>query len=35
MAEKKMVEAITAMEEDFAQWYTDVVKKESLWITHL
>ena len=25
--EKKMVEAITSMEEDFAQWYTDVVKK--------
>ena len=30
MAEKKMVEAITAMEEDFAQWYTDVVKKAEL-----
>ena len=27
MADKKMVEAITSMEEDFAQWYTDVVKK--------
>ncbi len=25
--DKKMVEAITSMEEDFAQWYTDVVKK--------
>ena len=25
--EKKLVEAITSMEEDFAQWYTDVVKK--------
>ena len=25
MADKKMVEAITSMEEDFAQWYTDVV----------
>ena len=24
---KKMVEAITSMDEDFAQWYTDVVKK--------
>lgn len=24
---KKMVEAITSMEEDFAKWYTDVVKK--------
>ena len=30
MAEKKMVEAITSMEEDFAQWYTDVVKKAEL-----
>ena len=27
--EKKLVEAITSMEEDFAQWYTDVVKKPS------
>jgi len=27
--DKKMVEAITSMEEDFAQWYTDVVKKQS------
>ena len=27
MADKKLVEAITSMEEDFAQWYTDVVKK--------
>ena len=26
---KKMVEAITSMDEDFAQWYTDVVKKPS------
>ena len=25
--EKKMVEAITSMDVDFAQWYTDVVKK--------
>ena len=24
---KKMVEAITSMEEDFAKWYTDVVKR--------
>ena len=23
--DKKLVEAITSMEEDFAQWYTDVV----------
>ena len=31
MAEqKKMVEAITSMEDDFAQWYTDVVKKAEL-----
>lgn len=28
--EKKLVESITAMEEDFAQWYTDVVKKAEL-----
>lgn len=25
--DKKMVEAITSMDVDFAQWYTDVVKK--------
>ncbi len=31
MAEqKKMVEAITSMEVDFAKWYTDVVKKAQL-----
>ena len=30
MAEKKMVEAITSMDVDFAQWYTDVVKKAEL-----
>lgn len=31
MAEqKKMVEAITSMEEDFTKWYTDVVKKAEL-----
>ncbi len=30
MAEKKLVEAITSMEQDFAQWYTDVVKKAEL-----
>ncbi len=30
MAEKKMVEDITSMEEDFAQWYTDIVKKAEL-----
>lgn len=28
--DKKFVEAITSMEEDFAQWYTDVVKKAEL-----
>ena len=28
--EKKLVEAITSMNEDFAQWYTDVVKKAEL-----
>ena len=28
--EKKLVEAITPMGEDFAQWYTDVVKKAEL-----
>lgn len=28
--DKKLVEAITSMEEDFAQWYTDVVKKADL-----
>ncbi|MBR5540376.1 MAG: proline--tRNA ligase [Clostridia bacterium] len=27
---KKMVDAITSMEENFAQWYTDVVKKAEL-----
>lgn len=30
MAEKKLVEGITPMSEDFAQWYTDVVKKAEL-----
>ncbi len=28
--QKKMVEDITSMEEDFAKWYTDVVKKAEL-----
>ena len=27
---KKMVDAITPMDEDFAQWYTDIVKKAEL-----
>lgn len=31
--DKKLVEAITSMDEDFAQWYTDVVKKQSCVIT--
>ena len=30
MAEKKFVEEITPMEQDFAQWYTDIVKKAEL-----
>lgn len=30
MADKKLVEEITSMEENFAQWYTDVVKKAEL-----
>lgn len=30
MAADKKVEAITSMEEDFAQWYTDIVKKAEL-----
>lgn len=28
--EKKLVEAITPMDEDFAQWYTDIIKKADL-----
>ena len=30
MAEKKLVEEITSMDVDFAQWYTDVVKKAEM-----
>ena len=30
MAEKKKVEAITSRDEDFAKWYTDIVKKAEL-----
>ena len=30
MGDKKMVESITSMDKDFAQWYTDVVKKAEL-----
>ncbi len=29
----KMVDSITAMDEDFAKWYTDVCKKRSLYRT--
>ncbi len=32
---KKLVEAITSMEEDFAQWYTDVVNITSLSIASI
>ena len=28
--EKKLVEEITSMDEDFARWYTDIVKKADL-----
>ena len=28
--DKKLVEAITSMDVDFAQWYTDVVKKSRI-----
>jgi len=28
--DKKLVEAITSMDEDFAKWYTDIVKKAEL-----
>ena len=28
--EKKLVEQITSMDKDFAQWYTDIVKKAEL-----
>ena len=28
--DKKMVEDITSMEEDFAKWYTDICKKAEL-----
>ena len=30
MAQKKMVNDITSMDVDFAQWYTDIVKKAQL-----
>ena len=28
--DKKLVESITSMDVDFAQWYTDIVKKAEL-----
>ena len=28
--DRKLVEEITSMEEDFAKWYTDIVKKAEL-----
>ena len=30
MANDKMVEQITSMDEDFAKWYTDICKKADL-----
>ncbi|WMT30887.1 hypothetical protein RE735_17825 [Bacillus aerius] len=30
MSKKQFVEKITSMEDDFAQWYTDVVTKARL-----
>ena len=33
--DKKLVEGITSMDVDFAQWYTDVVKKLSFVITQV
>lgn len=30
MAQEKLVKAITSMDEDFAKWYTDIVKKAEL-----
>ena len=29
-SDKKMVEQITSMDEDFAKWYTDICKKADL-----
>ena len=31
--EKKFVESITSMNEDFAQWYTDIIKRRILLTT--
>ena len=31
MAKEKLVKNITSRDEDFAQWYTDVVKKAELY----
>ena len=33
--EKDFVKDITKMEDDFAQWYTDVIRKRTSWIIHL
>lgn len=33
MAKEKMVKSITSRDEDFAQWYTDVVRDHSFAIT--
>ncbi len=30
MAKEKLVREITSMDVDFAQWYTDIVKKADL-----
>ena len=30
MAKEKMVKSITSRDEDFAQWYTDVVREAQL-----
>ncbi len=29
--QKNFVEEITSMDQDFAKWYTDVVKKKQIW----
>ena len=35
MAQDKKVEQITSMEDDFAQWYTDICKKAELSLIHI
>ena len=32
---EKLVEAITPMDTDFAQWYTDIVKKAEIGRAHV